>query len=88
MISKNDVKELYPENLEDVSGGVIRDRTDVFPYECYDENTGEHIGSCWSRGIMQEQVLFHEPYPGRTGSAASAAYEKTEIQKQEKKQLN
>jgi hypothetical protein len=48
MIGKNEVEELYPENLEDVSGGVIRDRTDVFPYECYDENTGEHIGSCWS----------------------------------------
>ena len=48
MIAKNYVKELDLENLEDVSGGVIRDRTDVFPYECYDENTGEHIGSCWS----------------------------------------
>ena len=54
MIVKNDIKELNPECLGDISGGIIRDRTDVFPYECYDENTGENIGSRWSLEEAEE----------------------------------
>lgn len=59
MILEIDKTQLSAEELGEISGGVILDRTDVFPYDCYDENTGERIGVKWTLEEAEELCRSH-----------------------------